>query len=185
MGVWNVFKASTDIPNFAFILLGGVCLFVALQSVADVFQGKVLLEEVVSLPLPGRTISELSVPTRMGKGRLILFFQDTTERYAGKITLSKLSAHESSVSVDLPRLTPTRIRIPRWVPASDAGEQMETWSRRTGQSTEPVIMTFPFEIDAGEKLRLEFELDSNFKGTNLEKRFPVTGTETVRIIVKE
>jgi hypothetical protein len=45
-------------------------------------------------------------------------------------------------------------------------------------------MKFSYPLRGQEKLRLEFELESNFKGTKLERRFPITGEERVRVILK-
>jgi len=42
-----------------------------------------------------------------------------------------------------------------------------------------------FSVKAQQKLRLDFDFESNFKGTKLESRFPVTGKETVRVFVKQ
>jgi len=179
-------QESNLLGGSALVLLGACLLFVALRSAADVFRGKSVLEEIVSLSLPGRATYELRLPSAMSKGRVILFFEDTTERYAGKITLNKVPvANTSPVSVKLLPLKPFQMKVPKWSPTSDAGEVLENWPRRTGQSTDPVVLAFSFPIEAGEKLKLDFELESNFKGTKLERRFPITGKETVRVLVKE
>lgn len=168
------------------VLLGAAGLYAALQSVADVFRGKPILEQIASLPLPGTAVCELTVPNQMCKGRVIVFFQDTIERYAGKVTLTKLQADDTPpVTVTLLRVEPSRIRVPKFLRKSDAGDASEFWARGTGQSTDPVVLKFSFPVQSQERLKLEFELESNFKGTNLENRFPVTGKETVRIVVKE
>jgi hypothetical protein len=186
-GVHLLFKSQPNVLAGSALTLAGACvLFAAFRSAGEVFQGKSVLEETVSLSLPGRATYELSLPSAMSKGRVILFFEDTTERYAGKIALNKMPADSTPpVSVNLPRLKPSQIKVPKWSPTSDAGETLENWPRRTGQSTEPVMLEFSFPVEAWEKLKLEFELESNFKGTKLERRFPITGKETVRVFVKE
>lgn len=177
-------------PNWLFggslVLLGACALFVAFQSAAEVFRGKPVLEQVVSLPLPGKAVCELTIPTPMSKGRVIVFFEDTTERYAGKVTLTKVPTDGASpVSVTFLRIEPSRIKVPKWLPTSDAGEVLEAWPRGTGGAADPVVLKFSFPVQSQEKLKLEFELESNFKGTKLERRFPITGKETVRVVVKE
>jgi hypothetical protein len=83
-----------------------------------------------------------------------------------------------------PIIEPSRIKVPKWSPTSDAGEVLENWPRRTGASANPVVLKFSFPVQSQEKLKLAFELESNFKGTKLERRFPITGKETVRVLVK-
>jgi hypothetical protein len=187
VGVYVLWKQQVSLLSGSpLILLGACLLFVALRGAVEVFRGKSCLEEVVSLPLPGHASCELRLPTPMRKGRVFLFFEDTTERFAGTIRLSKVELdHAASVAVNLERLEPSRLKVPNWLPTSDAGDVLENWPRRTGQSTEPVMLTFPFAVKAGGRLKLEFELESNYKGTKLESRFPFTGREVIRIIVKE
>lgn len=168
------------------IVIGIVLLAAVVGGMRSVFRGKLVHEEVVSLSLPGKAVCDLKLPTGVNKGRLIIFFEETIERYTGRVTLSKQRpSEEGCMSVDLPRLEPFRLKIPKWLPTSDAGGVYENWPRRTGSSSEPVTVVFPFSVEAGEKLKLEFDLQSNFKDTKLERRFPITGKETVRLFVKQ
>lgn len=185
-GMFMVLRQPSNwLSGGALGILGACALFIAIKIGIEVFRGKTMLEQVALLALPGRAVCELIVPTPMSKGKVILFFEDTTERYAGRVTLVKVpDTGTCQVSVTLPRIEPSRIKIPRWVPTSDAGENFENWPRRTGASADPIVLKFAFPVQAGEILRLEFELESNFKGTKLERRFPITGTETIRAILK-
>jgi len=187
-GIHLLLKPGADINRlaaFALVLLGVCILLAVLRSASEVFIGRILLEETVTLPLPGTAVCELTVPIPMSKGRVIIFFEDTTERYAGKVTLTKVPGDGApAVSAILLRIKPSLSRVPKWSPTSDAGEVLEHWPRGTGAAADPVVLKFSFPIQSQEKLRLEFKLESNFRGTKLERRFPMVGEETVRVVVK-
>lgn len=186
-GIHLCFKGGVNaFGGAALIFAGAGVLFVAIRDASVVFCGKAIVQQVVSLPLPGTASCELTIPTQMSKGKVILFFQETTERYAGKITLTQLPTHgAAAASATLLRIEPSRIKVPKWSPTSDAGEVLENWPRSTGSAAKPVVLEFSFPVKSQQKLRLEFDLVSNFKGTQLERRFPISGRETVRIVVKK
>ncbi len=186
VGVYALFEKQIELrlASIFLFLLGSCLLNVVRQRTARVFNGKTILQEVVSLPLPGMATHELTVPAKLSGGRLLLFFEDTTEKYNGKITLSKSSENGPSVSIHLPRLEPVRLKAPKWLATMNAGRVYEHWPRRTGQSTDPAILQFSFMVEPEEKLKLRCELELNFKGTKLEKRFPITHSETVWICIK-
>jgi hypothetical protein len=185
-GIHLLLKGGANLLGGAALILAGACvLFVAIRDAANVFRGKPIVEQIISLPLPGTAACEVTIPTRMRKGRVIVFFQETTERYSGKVTLTKVPSDGTSpVSATLLRIEPSRIKVPKWSPTSDAGEVLENWPRGTGSAAKPVVLNFSFSVESQEKLKLEFALESNFKGTKLERCFPITGKETVRVVVK-
>ena len=187
VGIGFFFKQQNNGIFAALLVLLGACVSIlGMKGAANVLLGKTLLEQVVILPLPGKAACELKVQNRISRGRVILFFQDTRERYAGTVTLHKVpSAGAPVVSASLPRLAPSRTKIPKWVRTTDAGSTVENWPRRTGQLTDPLVLEFLFPVEKDEKIRIDFELESNFKNTKLEHRFPITGNETVRVVVKK
>ncbi len=168
------------------VVVGLWFLYCQIKTATKVFGGRSVLNETVVVSLPGQAGCELCVPSKMNKGRVILFFAETWERYFGKISVQRVPGGGAcSVAATLRRREPSRMRVPKWLPTSDRGEVLENWPRGTGQSKKPVVLEFPFSVEPGEKLKLDFELESNFKGTKLERRFPITGKERIRIFVKE
>lgn len=186
-GVHLLLKGGASILGGAALGFAGACvLLVTIRDAVGVFRGKAVVEQVISLPLPGSAACEMTIPTPMKRGRVIVFFQETTERYAGKVTLTKVPSDGASpVSATLLRIVPSRIKAPKWSPSSAAGEAVENWPRGTGSAAKPVMLEFTFPVHCQDKLKLEFDLESNFSGTMLERRFPLTGKETIRVIVRE
>lgn len=184
VGIECCFKSEL-IFGVALLFAGCFASVAGLRRVLNVFFGKVIVEKVVSLPLPGKAAFELTMPTRCNEGRVILFFERTRERYSGLICLKRVPDDKMAVaSVSLPRLEPVfRFRVPKWCPTSDAGGFLEGWSRGTGQVTDPVALRFLFPVEPNQMLRLEFDLKSNFHGTRFERRFPISGSETIRVYV--
>jgi hypothetical protein len=164
------------------VVLGGIFLALTFHRTGKVLLGKPVYREFVSLPLPGHAEHEFSVPMDIRKARLLVFFAGTTHRYCGNVTLT--NGHKMSVDRLLPNLQPKLIKIPKWMPTSDAGQSLEMWNRNTGMELSPVILDLPFPVAKNDRLRLTFELESNFKGTSKENRFPIADSENVEICLK-
>lgn len=180
-----IYSRTRQAFGLLFVAIGSWLVISAGKRAANVFLGKPVIEETVCLSLPGRATCKLTMPKQISSGRAIVFFDRTREKFTGKVTLQKIPIDRSPApEAELPKVEPIRMKVPKWSPTSDAGQTHECWRKGTGQSNDPVILKFGFPIEAGQKIQLNFDLASNFQGTLMERRFPVTGEEKILIIVK-
>ena len=74
-------EANSELFGIPLLLLALALLIATTQRIARAFRGKIIFEQDVVLPLPGVATHELSIPTKLNGGRLVVFFRDTSEKY--------------------------------------------------------------------------------------------------------
>ena|SRR2546427_2538677 len=170
--------------------LMGLILILAAARVLQSSCGTTLFKNVFHIKSPGRSVVEIVAPTDVRGGKIVLFLDGSPDRFRGSISLrrQRADAPVESNSIVLSAIKPSfRIRVPgwlRWLKVSDAGKIQEFWPRGTGLSLYPLEIPFNFSISKGESLALEFDLDSNFEGTNLESIYALSASERVTVCIR-
>lgn len=175
---------------YGIIGLGGVIMLIMAASILYPLLGKTVYTGVFEIAVPGEAELDIVSPSQVFHGNIILLFDRTPDRYNGKVAIKKQQNGKQIEisSVLLPVIKPSFVfstpQWLRWAGVSDTGKKQECWPRGTGRSFYPIIIPLGNRLCQGEIINIQFRLNSNFQGTNLEATHPSSELERVSVCIK-
>jgi hypothetical protein len=142
-------RAQPRAMYFLAILLSAVAMFSTGGPVLKVLTGRTISRRTLRLPSDSFVSFDFSVPTRVRKGRLLLFFeQDRGPSQCEILVLNRVGSREKTHLAT--REIKTRafaLHVPRWLPVRDRGTTywLASWHATSGLRLVAIDLPQPLE----------------------------------------